>query len=170
MARQIHAWSICSPLIRRSPAPVLSRTTELFYSKHSPRIRTNTNARTYVRTHARTHERIPPVKWRPLADRSCTSDTAWWANHELVLSKFVRLIFLYSGAPWWMGIVLVSPNTDNYRINTVQIRVSYFYKWRPLVDRLCASGAIWWIYSVEVAIRELVLSKFVRLIFLSGAI
>ena len=25
---------------------------------------------------------------------SCTSGAAWWTSHELVLSKFVRLIFI----------------------------------------------------------------------------
>ena len=32
-------------------------------------------------------------KWRPLADRSWTSDVPLHAGHELVLSKFMRLIF-----------------------------------------------------------------------------
>ena len=66
---------------------------------------------------------IPPVKWRPRADRSCTSGAAWWTSHELVLSKFVGVIF--RGALWWVGRVLVSPLTDNSRTTTVQIRVSY---------------------------------------------
>ena len=45
---------------------------------------------------------------RHLADMSCTSGVLLRTSHELVLAKFVRLIFL-SGAPWWIGRVLVSP-------------------------------------------------------------
>ena len=33
-----------------------------------------------------------------------------------------------SGAPWWICHVSVSPLTDNSRTNTVQIRVSFFFK------------------------------------------
>ena len=27
---------------------------------------------------------IPPVKWRHLADRACTSGAIWWIDHTLV--------------------------------------------------------------------------------------
>ena len=51
---------------------------------------------------------IPPVKWRHLADSSWTSGAAWWTSHELILRKFVRLIFK-SDISWRIGRALVSP-------------------------------------------------------------
>ena len=68
------------------------------------------------------------------------------------------------------------PLTDNSRTNTVQIRVSYFVLERsggiPLVEFNRSSGALWWIGRVLVSppygqIHELILSKFVCLIFLN---
>ena len=47
------------------------------------------------------------VKWRPLANRACTSSALLRTSHELVLSKYVRLIF--KGAPWRIRHALVAP-------------------------------------------------------------
>ena len=47
-----------------------------------------------LRWKVKDHASGSKVKWRLLADRSCTSGALLRTSHELVLSKFARLIFL----------------------------------------------------------------------------
>ena len=68
-------------------------------------------------------------KVAPLVDRSCISVAPLRTIHELILSKFVRFIFLQ--APLLIGRVLVAPLTDNSRTSTVQIGACYFFKGAP---------------------------------------
>ena len=68
---------------------------------------------------------IPPVKWRPLADKSCTNGAIWRTYHALVAPPGGQV-------------------TNYYYANSFSSFLSLF---NPMADRSCTSVATYYLFT-----------------------